>query len=237
MPSRVVIRTATEAEIEFLKEILRNAATTGRRWRQGAENALVLWATSLLGLVILWLGSAWLARKLFTVDYGAHSAAAVWVLGIGTPACAIYAAISSTRWIKAWKDHRPFIQADISAGQVAEEHYAFTSARRFQEPEHGGLMYFFRTTDDKVLALFDHESQDLAVQEEDPLRSTFKPKSNLVMVRAPKTGYVISKAFSGTQLEVGDPIELSVGPKHWPESESYVDIPWSELVARFGSGR
>jgi hypothetical protein len=236
MPSQVVQRVATSAELAFLEKTLRDATTNVRRWKQGGENALVLWAVSLLGLVVIWLAFAWVVRKLFFFDVGLHSAAAVWVLGIGTPICAVYAGISSTRWVRSWKDYRPLLQADIAAGQVTEEHYGFTSAKRFQEPEHGGLIYFLRTTEDKVLTLFDHESQDLGAQGGDPLKSSFVPRSELVMVRAPKTGLVIDKTFAGALLEAGEPVELSVGPKHWPESESCVNIAWSELESRLGSG-
>ena len=235
MPSRVVQRGATSAELAFLEKTLRDAPTNVRRWRQGAENALVLWAVSLLGLVIIWLASAWTVCKLFSADFGLHSPAAIWVLGIGTPICAIYAGISSTRWIRNWKDYRPLLQADIAVRQVIEEHYSFTSAKRFQEPEHGGLIYFLRTKEDKVLTLFDHESQELGVQGGDPLKSSFVPKSELVMVRAPKTGFVINKTFAGARLEAGEPVEIFVGPKHWPESENFVSIPWTELESRLGS--
>lgn len=235
MPSRVIQRVATSAELAFLKRTLRDAPTNARRWKQGAENALVLWAVSLLGLVVTWLASAWVVCKLFSVDFGFHSPAAVWVLGIGTPICAFYAGMSSTRWIRSWKDYRPLLQADIAARQVIEEHYSLTSAKRFQEPEHGGLIYFFRTAEDKVLTLFDHESQDLGVQGGNPLESSFAPRSELVMVRAPKTGFVIDKAFAGARLEAGEPVEISVGPEQWPESECYVSIPWPELELRLGA--
>jgi hypothetical protein len=124
--------------------------------------------------------------------------------------------------------------ADISGAQVAEEHYVLTAAKRFQEPEHGGLIYFLRTAEDKVLTLYDHESQDLGVQGGEPLKSSFRPKTELVMVRAPQTALVIDKAFSGEVLEAGDPIVLVVPPNEWPETESYCDIPWTELEARLG---
>lgn len=235
MHSHVVQRRATEAEQASLKKILANAATTGHRWKRGIENALVLWAVSLLGLVVIWLAFAWLGRKLFEVEFGLHSFAMIWLLGVATPLCAVYAAVSSVRWIKAWPDYRPQLRADIEEARVSEEHYVFTEAVRFQDPEHGGLIYFFHTTEDKVLTLFDHESQDLGTQEGDPLRSSFMPQSRLVMVRAPRTALVISKAFSGETLEVSDPIELAVAPEDWPESESYCNIPWTKLKARLGS--
>jgi len=234
MPNQIIPRPATEAEQAFLRETLAKAPTTARRWKQGIENALVLWAASLLGVVVIWLGAAWLGRKLLDAEFGWRSPAGLWIWGIAIALTAILAVVSSVRWVSAWKDYRPLLQADIDDAQVTEEHYAFTEAKRFQEPEHGGLLYFLRTKDDKVFTLFDHESQDLALQGGDPLKSPFVLKSSLVMVKAPKADWVISKHFSGEVLEAGDPMDLELDPKDWPESECYCDIPWDQLEARAG---
>ena len=146
MPNRVVNRDATAAETAYLEQLLVEAPTTSRHWKQGAENALVLWAASLLGLVAIWLGLAWLARTFFTIEFGLRSEAAVWFFGIAVPVCLIYAVISSARWIRGWYDYRSLLRADISDQKVEEEHYVFTETKRFQEPEHGGLIYFLRTS-------------------------------------------------------------------------------------------
>jgi len=234
MPQHTLQRVASQDEQSFLRDRLASAPTTARRWRQGAENALVLWAVSLLGFVVVWLATAWLARKTASVDYGLHSPAAPWLLGIATPLCAAYAIGSSVLWVKRWKDYRPAIAADIAAAQVVEEHYAFDAVRRFQEPEHGGLIYFLHTVDGRVLTLYDHESQELGVQGSEPLNSSFKPMSKLVMVRAPQTGWVISTVFSGEPLEAGEPIELTASPEQWPVTEAYCSIPWAQLKSLLG---
>ena len=236
MPSHVIQRPATEAEQTFLRETYAKAPTTARRRKLGIENALVMWASSLLVIVVIWLGMAWLARKLFDADVGLRSSAAVWIWGVAILLTGIFAAISSVRWVLDWKDHRPLLQADIDAARVAEEHYVFTAAKRFQESEYGGFIYFLRTADEKVFTLFDHESQDLGAQGSDPLKSSFFPRSSLIMVKAPRSDWVISKNFSGEMLEAGDPIELVLSPKEWPESERYCDIPWVELEAKLGGG-
>src|SRR5215207_3040866 len=137
MPSRIVQRPATEAEQTFLRETFARAPTTARRWKEGIENALVMWASSLLATVVIWLGFAWLARKLFDADFGMRSPAAIWIWGVAILLTGIFAVISSVRWISGWKDYRPELQADIDAALVAEEHYVFTAAKRFQESEYG----------------------------------------------------------------------------------------------------
>ena len=85
--------------------------------------------------------------------------------------------------------------------------------------------------------LFDHESQDVGAQGADPPRSKFQPRRELLMVRAPKTGYVVSKEFSGAALDAGDPYELSVPLQSWPESETYCKIRWDELETRLSRNK
>lgn len=234
MPTNTVTRKASTAEQACSRDWLSNAATTTRRWRNGVENGLVLWAFSLLCFVIVWWIAAGLARRFADVDYGLRSAAAPWILGIATLLCAAYAVGSSMLWIKRWKDRRPSLAADVAAAQVIEEHYAFNAVMRFQEPEHGALIYFLHTTEDRVLTLYDYESSELGAQEGDPLSSSFRPMSKLVMVRLPQTGWVISRTFSGEPLEAADPIELAAPPEQWPEDDAYCGIPWSQLESVLG---
>jgi hypothetical protein len=225
-------RPMRDSERGFLEYILKNAATGLKRWKQGAGNALVLWAVSMLGLVLVWLFVAWLVRLIFHVKIGWDSPVAIWVVFLGTPACAFYAVVSSVRWLRGSRDVLPLVRADLDAGVVIEEFYRFAAAKRFQEPEHGGLIYFLKTTDNKVLVLYDHESANLGARDENPFDSDFKPRIDLLMVRAPKTGYVISREFSGKTLDAGDPKELAIKPELWPETEECCDIPWDDLERR-----
>ena len=234
MPNHTIQRSVTLEEHAFLQALLSRAPTTAGRWRRGLSNAFVLWAASLMGCTFLWLVFAGLARHLSGVDYGFRSPAAPWIFGIAARLCATYAAFSSVRWVMRWTDMRPSLSVDLATAQVVEEHYVFDAAKRFQEPEHGGLIYFLHTLDDRVLTLYDPESQDLGVQDGDPLASSFKPMSRLVMVRAPETRYVISMRFSGDPLDAGALIGLAIPPDRWPETEEYCDIPWAELETVLG---
>lgn len=237
MPSNITERIATAAELERLGEMLRTAPGRAHAWKQGAENALVMWSVSMLVLVLAWQGIAWGMRKAFQVEVGWASAGSLWVIAVGAAACAGYAVVSSYRWVKGWpQDYRPALREDVENGGVSEEQYNFTAAKRFQEPEHGGLMYFMRTVDDRVFTLYDRESQDRGVQDEDPLKSSFVPRSQLVIVRAPRTRFILSTVFSGTPLETGAPVLLAVEPEKWPEAEEYCDIAWEELEQRLGNG-
>jgi hypothetical protein len=235
MPTRINQRTATPEELAILDGLISKAPTAANRLTRGAANALVLWAATLLALLAAWLTLGWLAGKVFAVDLGLRSSATLWVLGMAAPACAVFAIVSSAGWVRNRTDHRRLLQQDLSSNQVAEEHYVFTDARRFQEPEHGGLLYFLRSAENEVFTVHDHESQDLGVDNRDPLQSSYRPQSHLRVVRAPRSGFVLGSQSSGTVLNAGAPVELCLAPEDWPEAQTLCNIPWSQLEARLGS--
>lgn len=136
-------------------------------------------------------------------------------------------------WIKGWQDICPALRADLGGGWVRDERYQFVAAKRFQEQRHGGVFYFLRTSDDKVLVLFDHESQELAVHDKGPMTSTFRVHTELLMVCAPKTGFVIRKEFSGAPLDPGELHDMDDAPEKWPEDESLCDVAWHDLEKHF----
>jgi len=234
MITRFGERPMSAAERAYLEDSLRKSATSLKRWREGAENALVFWSVSMLLLCLAWVGLAWLARTLVHWDIGwSNNPSAFEVLAVAALACAVLAVVSSVRWIKGWQDIRPALRADLEGGQVVDERYQFVAAKRFQEQHHGGVLYFLRTSDDKVLVLFDYESQELAVHDKDPMTSTFRVHTELLMVRAPKTGFVIRKEFSGALLDPGELHDMDDAPEKWPEDESLCPIAWDDLERHF----
>jgi hypothetical protein len=200
----------------------------------GAGNAVVFWAFIMLATVVLWLVGGWFAGKMFGSGFNLRSPETAWVLGIATPICAVLAIASSVKWVRRSPDPRPQLHADIAQSQVVEERYVFTDAKRFQEPEHGGLMYFLKTDANEVFTVFDHESQTRGVEEQDPLQSSYRPRANLLLVRAPNSHVVLSSQSSGPELAVGQPIELTLAPEEWPEPEALCPIPWDQLEQRLG---
>jgi hypothetical protein len=232
MSNRVTQRPMSEQEREILTQHLNSAPTTATRWLRGSQNALVLWAVLMFLFAFVWTLFAWVVRATLRAEIGWSSEAGIWIGGLGASACAVYAVASSVRWVQEWRDVREDYHADLKRAEVVEEFYEFTAAKRFQEPEHGGLIYFLRTPDEKVFVLFDCESQDLGARVEDPLTSKFQPRTELLIVRAPKTRIVLSQRFSGIPLDAGDPKELSLPPQSWPESETYCKFRWDELESR-----
>jgi hypothetical protein len=97
------------------------------------------------------------------------------------------------------------------------------------------LIYFLRADDDRVLVVYDPESQSLGAGGEDPLASAFRPRTELMMARAPATKYVLDKRFTGNLMDLGEPVELAASPKEWPEQDQLCQIPWDHLEKRLGN--
>lgn len=229
-------------EREYPQDIAEGAPRRLGPFRLAFNVGVASWFISLMSIHLCWLLIVWLARNLAGVEIGQHSAAvADWVFSWGVLASAIVAVVTAVLWVTGRKnndlellaDNDPEPLVDLEAGRVVEEAYEFTAAMRMQEPEHGGLMYFLRSRDGAVLVLYDAESQDIGVQGDDPLSSSFKPRTRLTMVRAPETGWVIDKAFSGDPLDAGEPLEITALPNKWPEDEEICDVPWEDLEATY----
>ncbi|WP_220183834.1 hypothetical protein [Marinobacterium marinum] len=224
----------TDKERKFLVELLACTPSKFKRWMEGAQNALVLWAASMLGMVLGWLILAWLIHLLVNLEVGMRSPYALGVVSLLAPVCGLYAICSSVQWVRNWPDPSEALRQDISGGKVLDETYNVIEAKRFKEPEHGGLIYFLRMDDDRVLVIYDHESIALEMEGENALSSSFEPRRELHIVRAPSTEYILEQEFSGEKLELSAPVDLTVPPDQWPEQESWCEIPWLELERRLG---
>lgn len=223
-------RTMNQEERAFLETLLRNAPA---RWKVAAENIVVLWATSMLAFVLCWAVVGWIGRVAFAVNIGWKSPFAPLVLLIGGAGITILSVLSTVRWLKSRPDYIALVRTDLAENSVLQEELQFVEAKVLQEPEHGGLMYFFRTPDDRVFVIYDHESQDLGARGEDPHTSSFQPREHLSLVRAPTSRVPISRSFSGPVLTAGDIMEMAAHPKLWPAPDEFCDVVWHELENRF----
>jgi hypothetical protein len=189
----------------------------------------------MIAVIVVWLVIAWIAGKVADLNIGWQSPAAVWILGISVPIVAAWSAITSWRWFKRVPDPRAAISRDMRDGTVIEERYHFTAAKCFQEPEHGGLIYFLLDDTERPYVVYDYESQDLGVQGESPRSSSLVPRSELLVVRAPSTRLVLRQEFSGPPIDAGEPRELVVGPEKWPEDGEYCKLKWADLERRLSA--
>lgn len=240
MPTKITEREMSSEEQEYPQDMAEDAPRRLGPFRLAFNVGVASWFISMMSIHLCWLLIVWLMRNLAGVEIGQHSTAvADWLISWGALASAVIAVVTAVLWVTGRKnddlelpvDNDPEPLADLKAGRVVEEAYEFTEALRMQEQEHGGLIYFLRTNDSKVLVLFDHESQDIGVQGEDPLTSSFKPRARLTMVRALETRLVIDRSFSGDPLDAGDPLDLLADD--WPEDDEFCDTPWDDLEATF----
>jgi hypothetical protein len=62
-----------------------------------------------------------------------------------------------------------------------------------------------------------------------------KPRTQLRLVRAPASQYVLATTFEGNVLDVGKPVEMYAPPDEWPEDSEFCKVPWDEIEPRFGA--
>lgn len=182
-------------------------------------------------MILGWLAVAWLVRMALDTEIGWHRAVARWVISICGLVAALYVVGRNVVSRTGDKDRVLKIETDLKSGLVIEKDYEITAAKRMQE--HPDFIDFRRTVGDKVLVLYDAESQQRGVVDEIPKSSSFRPSSRLTMVRAPHTGYVLNKVFSGGPLDAGDPLDLVAPVKSWPWDEEFCDVPWNDLEATY----
>ncbi|KQU67929.1 MULTISPECIES: hypothetical protein [unclassified Rhizobacter] len=234
MPASITSRSFTDAEKLELQRILR--ALPGRlgKAKLAISTALLMWAASLAGAVVVWLIVAAVAKAALGLSFGWNSPYRAVVVFSAAVACAAVCIFLDYRWLRGLKNPAPSILADLEAGTVVEENYEFSEVKRLQEPEHGGLTYFLKSSTGRAYVLIDHERQQIGVGGDDPLKSSFHPRAQLRVVRAPDSRVILSSEFAGSSLSLPEPTDLLAPPSAWPDEDEYCPVPWDELEARFG---
>ena len=213
------------------------AALTKARGQRDQRLGLLPGLAIMLAAVLagLWALLAWLANAIFGVDIGWRSPFAPWIF---TLEFLIFACVIGDEVLKTVRPSKSTLRdlaGDLSAGMVEEQEFRFVEAIRFQEPEHGGLMYFFLTKGGRVYVQFDFESQELGVEGKDPMKSTYSPCAVLKVVRAPKSELILGSEFSGSPLDVSGTRMLTVKPTKWPESDTFCGTSWSDLASTYAA--
>jgi hypothetical protein len=235
VPKQTTERPFTDDERAQLQRVLRSVPDDGKRRRIAVGQAVVVWAFGSLAAAVLWLVTAAIAKAVAGVSFGWSSPYVVHGLAACLLVSGAFAIASSLRWMKFNKSFAPVVEADLSRGIATVEDYEFSEARRFQEPEHGGLIYFLRSSNGRPYVLYDTESQNLGVQQKNPLDSSFVPHSGLRVVRAAGSRLVLSSEPSGSELPRDTPVPLTVAPAQWPEEDEYCTVAWDELEARYAA--
>jgi hypothetical protein len=235
VPAQTTERPFTDAERAQLLRILQSVADDGPRRRIATGQAVVVWAFGSLIAAVLWLVVAAIAKAVAGVSFGWSSPYVVHGLVLCLLVSGAFAIVSSLRWMKLNRSFAPLVEADLARGIASVEDHEFSAVKRFQEPEHGGLMYFLRSSSGRPYVLYDTESQHLGAQQKNPLDSSFVPRSALRVVRAAGSRLVLASEFSGSELPSGTPVPLTVKPAQWPEEDEYCVVEWGELEARYAA--
>ena len=191
------------------------------------------WITLFFIYTLIWLIAAWFGRALFDAHFGWNSQWKDTIVFIGVLLGGLFVSYAILHQLKYQHRRGTVIRRDIAKGVVNEMRMKVVEAKRFEEPEHGGLLYFLYTSDKKVFTMFDYESQDLGVQGLDPLTSSFCPCENFAIVQAPESRLVLNSNFTGDQIKLEPPLVLAVPPAKWPRFEEFCNTPWEKLETKY----
>ncbi len=225
MNAKTTMRKMTNEERLKLVQFS-NAVTFKKKLSQGAENAFVMWAVSLLGIFIVGGIGKWLIEKTFNYKFSLSPEESLWGVLILITCSALYAIISSCFWVRNWgNDYKPLVKADLEANNAVQETLTITEVKAFIEPEHGGIVYFLHNLDGRTFVL--HYSDNFVLPPEK--RSPFIVKKTLTLIYAPKSGFLLKKTFTGSIINSKNILDLTAPPEKWPETETWSIIAWEDL--------
>ncbi len=235
MPLEITQRPVTAEEQIIIDEMRAQIPSANQHQWIVLKTALRFWLNSSIIVLSLGFGLFWLLKHFVNAKFAEYGPLLPYLAIFASSGCAILALFSSIKFGRDMRRKQNAVSQDLATGLVNQESYLIVAAQRFQEPEHQGLMYFLLTDQQKVLVLYDRESQELSLQDRNPLASSFSPKASLCIARLPNTGEMLSCKFSGTPLTLNPPLELSLAPEDWPEDGSYCDIRFDQLAQRLGT--
>jgi hypothetical protein len=234
VPAQITDRPFTDAEKAQLQRILAAVPSRPQQLKAAVRQLFLFWAFSFLAGIVVWLLAAAIAKALLGVAFGWGSPH-VTSMFVGVLALSLlFSAVFTVRWFHSMRGPELTLRKDLAAGQASEEVYAFSAVKRFQEQEHGGLMYFLKSSDEASYVMFDTESQQLGAQGRDPLGSSFRPRTALRIVRTPLAKLVLTSEFSGEELAPPAPIALKAAMSAWPQPDAPFAERWDALETRFG---
>ena len=150
-------RPITDQERVELERSYLSAQTRNYRFWIMLSGFLAQWFGSMVVIVILWFILSLVAKNFTNFDFSFKSPIGATVLKILTLMTAIWSALQNWQWFNKAQNIRTIIANDMKQGMVVEEHYKFSAAKCFREPEHGGLMYFLLDEKNRTYVLFHYE--------------------------------------------------------------------------------
>ncbi|GLS91693.1 hypothetical protein GCM10007916_27620 [Psychromonas marina] len=219
-------RAINSEEVAHLTHLLKGAISPRKRLLKAILNSFVVWGCSLLALLMLSGFLSYLSThsSLVTVLLNYSHLPTIAIITTGC-----FALFSSYKWLKDLPNPYPLILQDINSGEVVEETYNVQQVCRFQEPELGGFIYFLKISEQDVFVLYDYASQEASSQSKEHSPSDFLVQTQLLLIRAPNSGYYLQHQFSGETVPVSNTYPLTLTPEKWPAADSWSSLSWSQL--------
>jgi hypothetical protein len=223
----------TRKELEMLKKLASGFSLNTESIKELIGPVVSIYPFYAMIIVLIWLFIAWIVRVIFVVDFGWDSQYSYTILFSILSLSFIHLLVTLIKSETADPKTRKMLLFDIQQKKILVEDYQLIDGKVFEEPEHGGFIYFFKTNDDKVFVTFDSESQDLAMNDEDASKSSFSPKNKLRLEKTPNANVLINEEFSGDELDVPEPLLFTANTKIWPEFDGFIDVSWSKIESKF----
>lgn len=235
MPHKSTERRLTDDEIEKLTPRLTGFPRNFDELKEFLGQVVSLTFMFSLFMVIVWLLVNWVAGFVIDFDFGWSSAYGTAIFWSIVLVSFVYTVYEIQRCNKPSRKRIRALQADIESGTLTVEEHEIRAAKVFQEPEHLGLFYFLLTSEDRVYVAFDYESVELNENCENPLDSTFRPKSILRLGKTTHAQVPLIEEFVGDPIEVPEPLPMTHKGRRWPEPEEFVDTPWAEIESYYST--
>ena len=190
-------------------------------------------ATLSLVLVLTWIFINWLLRFIVAFDFGWNSQYRNYILWPIVGFSYSWFLFEVAKSCGPNSQTRLALKKDLEEKILKVSEYPIYEAKVFEEPEHGGFIYFVRTSGDKVLALFDSESQDLSIDGQDPKDSSYKIRNVLKISRAPNSNIIVDEQFNGDLVQISELEIFTENTKIWPEHAEFVKCQWEKVGEKY----
>lgn len=143
---------------------------------------------------------------------------------------ALIAIASTYLWLKKLENLYPLILQDLQSLNIIDESYIIQDVCRFQEPQHGGYIYFLKVSEQAVFVIYDYQSQSVDQNINKLTESPFLVLNKLMISSAALSGYCLKYTLSGHIVAISATYPLTLPPENWPLSETWSSTSWSKLA-------
>lgn len=123
----------------------------------------------------------------------------------------------------------------LDRNDLVVEVYKIVDCKLVREPEHGQCMYFLKSSEGKVLFVFEGQDELQDGWQNHPLvvSESERPRRVLKIIRLPETNESIVVTFDGPEIPLHDCFEMTLAPSHWPASGKVLKSSWNDVQRRY----